>query len=55
MIEHDDKPGPDNMIKRGQGISDRFDHESGVSIAARRRRAVAASHRAGPLLAGQRQ
>ena len=22
MIEHDDKPGPHNMINRGQGISD---------------------------------
>jgi hypothetical protein len=27
---HDDKPDPLNMIKRGQGISDRFDHESGT-------------------------
>jgi ectoine hydroxylase-related dioxygenase (phytanoyl-CoA dioxygenase family) len=32
MIEHDDKPSPDNMIKRGQGISDRFDKETGVSM-----------------------
>jgi len=32
MIEHDDKPEPHNMIKRGQGISDRFDHEKGVSM-----------------------
>ena len=32
MIEHDDKPGPHNMIKRGQGISDRFDNEKGVSM-----------------------
>jgi len=27
---HDDKPDPLNMIKRGQGIRDRFDHESGT-------------------------
>lgn len=32
MIEHDDKPGPHNMIKRGQGISDRFDNEKGVAM-----------------------
>ena len=32
MIEHDDKPGPHNMIKRGQGISDRFDNETGVAM-----------------------
>jgi len=32
MIEHDDKPSPHNMIKRGQGISDRFDGETGVSM-----------------------
>jgi hypothetical protein len=32
MIEHDDKPSPDNMIKRGQGISDRFDNETGVAM-----------------------
>ncbi|MFI5031032.1 MAG: phytanoyl-CoA dioxygenase family protein [Reyranellales bacterium] len=32
MIEHDDKPSADNMIKRGQGISDRFDKETGVSM-----------------------
>ena len=32
MIEHDDKPSADNMIKRGQGISDRFDRETGVSM-----------------------
>src|SRR5476649_745110 len=32
MIEHDDKPAPHDMIKRGQGISDRFDHEKGVSM-----------------------
>ena len=32
MIEHDDKPDPHNMIKRGQGISDRFDGEKGVSM-----------------------
>ncbi|HSW18253.1 MAG TPA: phytanoyl-CoA dioxygenase family protein [Ramlibacter sp.] len=29
-FEHDDKPDPSNMIKRGQGISDRFDHETGT-------------------------
>ena len=28
-FEHDDKPEPMNMIRRGQGISDRFDHEAG--------------------------
>jgi hypothetical protein len=28
-FEHDDKPEPGNMIRRGQGISDRFDHETG--------------------------
>lgn len=28
-FEHDDKPEPMNMIRRGQGISDRFDHETG--------------------------
>jgi non-heme Fe2+,alpha-ketoglutarate-dependent halogenase len=27
-FEHDDKPDPLNMIKRGQGISGRFDHET---------------------------
>ena len=32
MIEHDDKPDAHNMIKRGQGISDRFDGETGVSM-----------------------
>jgi hypothetical protein len=32
MIAHDDKPGADNMIKRGQGISERFDGETGVSM-----------------------
>jgi non-haem Fe2+, alpha-ketoglutarate-dependent halogenase len=32
MLEHDDKPDPLNMIKRGQGISDRFDGEAGVSM-----------------------
>jgi non-haem Fe2+, alpha-ketoglutarate-dependent halogenase len=30
VFEHDDKPDPMNMIRRGQGISDRFDHETGV-------------------------
>jgi hypothetical protein len=29
---HDDKPEPMNMIRRGQGISDRFDQESGVMM-----------------------
>lgn len=29
-FEHDDKPDPDNMIRRGQGISERFDHETGT-------------------------
>ena len=28
-FEHDDKPEPMNMIRRGQGISDRFDRETG--------------------------
>jgi ectoine hydroxylase-related dioxygenase (phytanoyl-CoA dioxygenase family) len=28
-FEHDDKPEPMNMIRRGQGISERFDHETG--------------------------
>lgn len=32
VFEHDDKPDPMNMIRRGQGISDRFDHETGVPI-----------------------
>jgi ectoine hydroxylase-related dioxygenase (phytanoyl-CoA dioxygenase family) len=32
MIEHDDKPSPHNMIKRGQGISERFDGEAGISM-----------------------
>lgn len=32
MIAHDDKPGPHNMIKRGQGISDRFDDEKGLAM-----------------------
>jgi non-haem Fe2+, alpha-ketoglutarate-dependent halogenase len=30
IFEHDDKPEPLNMIKRGQGISERFDHETGT-------------------------
>lgn len=29
-FEHDDRPEPMNMIRRGQGISDRFDHETGT-------------------------
>lgn len=28
-FEHDDQPAPGNMIRRGQGISGRFDHETG--------------------------
>jgi hypothetical protein len=32
MIEHDDRPDADNMIKRGQGISERFDGEKGVAM-----------------------
>jgi len=28
-FEHDDQPEPGNMIRRGQGISERFDHETG--------------------------
>lgn len=32
VFEHDDKPEPLNMIRRGQGISGRFDHETGVPI-----------------------
>ncbi len=31
-FEHDDRPDPMNMIRRGQGISDRFDHETGVPL-----------------------
>jgi hypothetical protein len=29
-FEHDDQPGPHNMIRRGQGISGRFDQTQGV-------------------------
>lgn len=29
---HDDKPGPHNMIRRGQGISERFDAETGYPM-----------------------
>ena len=32
LVEHDDKPGPHNMINRGQGISERFDGDKGVSM-----------------------
>lgn len=32
VFEHDDQPDPLNMIRRGQGISGRFDHETGVPI-----------------------
>jgi hypothetical protein len=31
-LEHDDKPEPMNMIRRGQGISDRFDQETGTMM-----------------------
>lgn len=29
---HDDQPGPDNMIRRGQGISGHFDAEAGIPM-----------------------
>ena len=32
MLSHDDKPDAHNMIKRGQGISERFDGETGVAM-----------------------
>lgn len=32
MIDHDDRPDAHNMIKRGQGISRRFDGESGAAM-----------------------
>ncbi len=32
MLDHDDKPDRYNMIKRGQGISDRFDGETGTAM-----------------------
>lgn len=32
VFEHDDKPEPMNMIRRGQGISDRFDNTTGTFI-----------------------
>lgn len=35
VFEHDDKPEPMNMIRRGQGISDRFDHETGTLMPVR--------------------
>ena len=31
-IAHDDKPAPMNMIRRGQGISERFDTETGCAM-----------------------
>ncbi len=31
-FEHDDRPDPMNMIRRGQGISGRFDHEVGQAM-----------------------
>ena len=34
-FEHDDKPEPLNMIRRGQGISGRFDSESGTLMPVR--------------------
>jgi non-heme Fe2+,alpha-ketoglutarate-dependent halogenase len=34
-FEHDDRPDPMNMIKRGQGISDRFDGEVGTMMPVR--------------------
>ena len=33
-FEHDDKPEPMNMIRRGQGISERFDQETGTMMPA---------------------
>jgi ectoine hydroxylase-related dioxygenase (phytanoyl-CoA dioxygenase family) len=35
VFEHDDKPDPMNMIRRGQGISDRFDAATGVFMPVR--------------------
>ncbi len=35
VFEHDDKPEPTNMIRRGQGISGRFDRETGVFMPVR--------------------
>ena len=32
VFEHDDKPEPMNMIRRGQGISDHFDNTQGTFI-----------------------
>ncbi len=32
MIEYDDRSSAHNMIKRGQGISDRFDGEAGLAM-----------------------
>jgi hypothetical protein len=32
LVEHDDKPSAHNMIMRGQGISERFDGETGVPM-----------------------
>ena len=34
-FKHDDKPGPMNMIRRGQGISGLFDREAGVMMPVR--------------------
>jgi hypothetical protein len=54
-FEHDDKPEPMNMIRRGQGISERFDHETGTHDAGVSRADVASPHRSGPCLGRQRQ
>ncbi len=35
VFDHDDKPEPANMIRRGQGISGRFDNETGVVMPVR--------------------
>ena len=32
VLTHDDKPGPHNMIRRGQGITDRFDDTKGTPM-----------------------
>jgi hypothetical protein len=32
MVEHDDKPDAHNMIKRGQGISGRYDDQKGIAM-----------------------
>jgi non-haem Fe2+, alpha-ketoglutarate-dependent halogenase len=35
LFEHDDRPEPMNMIRRGQGISGRFDGETGTTMPVR--------------------